>query len=252
MVSPISLTRYLNKILSVSKIPDYGRNGCQFNSKKNVGKVGVAVDACMQTFEAASKFKCDFLIVHHGLFWRGVRDTDGLRAKRLNFLKKKKISLYAAHLPLDLHPKYGNNAVLADLLGVKDKKPFGGYNGVSIGFGGLLPKKTDLHALCNKLKKHTNTKPVSFHFGPKKIRSVAIVSGGGSSALLEAYESGFDCFITGEGSHKNYHQAKELKLNVILGGHYGTETHGVKQLGQLLSHVYGVEYEFIDVPVTLW
>lgn len=248
MVDLNNVIRYLNSILKPRAVPDSSRNGLQFRGKKNVKKIGFAVDACIETFEKANKLGCDLLVVHHGILWKGQRGNDSLeRRKRL--LKRFGLSLYACHLPLDMHPEYGNNIGLARLLELKNLKDFGGYHGVTIGYSG----KTDL-SLKNielNLNKKLKTKSKVLNFSNKKISQVGLVSGGGWSAIPEAIEKRIDLLIVGEAPHHAYHMAKEGNLNLIIAGHYATETLGVKALMKPLKEKFNIQTVFIDVPTGL-
>ena len=83
------------------------------------------------------------------------------------------------------------------------------------------------------------------------METVGVVTGGGGSFIEEAATLGLDAFVTGEGSHHNYFDAVELGVHVLLGGHYRTETFGVKALGEHLAERFGLEARFIDQPTGL-
>ncbi|MBR9690531.1 Nif3-like dinuclear metal center hexameric protein [Candidatus Woesearchaeota archaeon] len=246
----LSITRCLNKLLDVKNVPDTSKNGMQVKAGKEVKKIGFAVDACMEVFAKAKKQKCDLVIVHHGILWKHQKYKKHLE-KRINFLKKNKISLYAAHLPLDKHDKYGNAIVIANILRLKNTNGFGVYEGIPVGFRGELKKKLSVDELSKNVNKLLKTKSKVFNFNKKKIKTVGIVTGGGSSTLQEAIEKKLDCFITGEVVHMIYNYAKESKINMISAGHYATETFGVKALMPILKEKFGVDVVFIDAPTGL-
>ncbi len=243
---------FLNKELKISKIKDSSRNGLQvYCGKKEIVKVGAAVDACLTTFKNAKAKNVDLLIVHHGLIWKGPKYPE-VTKKRTDYLKKNKISLYAAHLPLDLHPKYGNNIRLLGILGLKRAKKFGGYHGVTIGYSGTFEKPKSMEEISEILDKKLQTKSLIYRFGKsEKIKSMCIVSGGGSSAIEEAVRKKMDCFLTGEMNLSAHNRAKDLGLNVIVSGHYATETVGVKALGELLREKFGISVVFVENKVEL-
>jgi len=244
MIKLNSIVRFLNKELKIRKIKDNSKNGLQVRASKNINKVGLATDACMDVFKKAKKLKCNLVIVHHGLFWKKQKDVAGLIKKKVKFLKKNKISVYAAHLPLDKHKKYGNNIILFKLINAKPKKLFGG-----VGYIGNLEKTSNVNTIKKELEKKLKTKCIIWSFGKKKIKKIAIVSGyGGGGNILEAVKKDADLFITGEVSHGSYHRAKEGKINVIAAGHYKTETIGVKSLGKLLKEKFNLKTVFIYSP----
>ncbi len=247
-MDPDKIVRFLNKELRIKKIKDSSRNGLQVRGKKQVKKVGFAVDACLSTFERAKKAKVDLLIVHHGLKWKGQKYRE-LTKKRENFLKKNKISLYGVHLPLDAHHKYGNNIQLCKILNLTKIKKFGAYHGIKIGYKGEFKKLTTINKITKILNKKLKTKSRSYSFGEKQIKSIGIVSGGGSDAIEDSIKEKLDCFLVGEMPWDAYHRTKDYKLNTIVSGHYETETVGVKALMPLLKQKFNIQTIFIDNPI---
>lgn len=246
MVKLNTIVRFLNKELNTRNIPDSSRNGLQVRANSEITKVGFAVDACISTFEKAKKAKCDLIVIHHGLLWKGKKILPKLIEKRVRYLKKNKISLYASHLPLDLHPECGNNMQLAKLLNLNNIRKFGTYHKIYIGYSGKT--NTTIKALERKLNKELKTKCLTLNFGKSKVKSIGIVSGGGKDSFPEAYMKKLDCFLLGEANHRLYHQAKDLKQNVIIAGHYETETVGVKALMPVIKERFKVQTYFIDNP----
>ncbi|MDR2727980.1 MAG: Nif3-like dinuclear metal center hexameric protein [Chitinispirillales bacterium] len=248
-VSRDTIVSFLDKTLRTSEIGDSSINGLQVEGTNEITKVGLAVDACLEAYKLAEKNGCQMVIVHHGMIWDGIKYIRGPLLRQLDFLISNKINLYGSHLPLDLHPTLGNNAHFAKLVGLKNLKPFGMYkNGLYLSVEGAFSKAVTLESVGKMIKEGFGG-PVSYlPFGPKKIRTAALVSGRGSSALAEAVEKGIDLFITGELIHESYTIALEGGINVVCGGHYHTEKSGVQALGRLLSEKFGVESVFLDVP----
>lgn len=246
-----TLCDFLSCTLNLPTIPDYSCNGLQVEGGRTIKRVAVAVDACMETYRYAVKSACEMVLVHHGIIWGGLTKISGSIRAQLKYLLKNDLNLFAAHLPLDLHPALGNNARLSDLLGLKQRKPFGLYKGVMIGFEGIVRTGTTRDDLVDRLCRSLTTECTVLPFGSDSIRRIAIVSGGGSDELNEAIEKGIDCFITGESSHENYHAALEAKINVIYAGHYHTEKAGVLAIGELLEKQFGIETVFCDIPTAI-
>jgi len=252
MVNVKEIAKYLDEELKVKEIEDHSNNGLQVENSGTVDKVGFAVDANIETFEKAAKAGCQMLVVHHGLIWDGIKYVTGLDYSRVKNLINNDLALYGAHLPLDAHPKYGNNAQLAKLLSLKDIKEFGEYNGSAIGFiGEFSGTLTDVKK--NLEKNDIDTK--CWEFGKKdsdEVKKIAIVSGGGMLSIREATEVGADLLLTGDASkYSAYSWGKELGLTIIIGGHYKTEVWGVKALMPIIKEKFNVEVEFIDVPTPL-
>ena len=234
------------------KTADSSLNGIQVdNDGSEIKKIAFAVDVGMEVFRRAKDAGAGMLFVHHGFFWGAPLRLEGSHRERIKFLLDHNIALYAAHLPLDQHPTLGNCAVLAKLLGITEKEPFGLYNGQKIGYKGKLSIPLTVEDAVKKIS-FMNRPPLGvLPFGKKESLSAAIVSGGGAKIALEALEEGIDLFVSGEASHSVYHQALEGGLNVIAGGHYSTEVWGVRHVMEECVNKLGVDTEFIDVPTGL-
>ena len=237
----------MNTTLRIKKIKDSSVNGLQVRSRKGVQihTVGFAVDACRSTFEKAFALDVDLLVVHHGIKWRPQKDWE-LEHRRTAYLNKHDMALYAVHLPLDLHEEYGNNIQLCRLLEVQKPWKFGRYHGVKIGYAGTFFTATTLDSVASKLKKRLRTSIRVHRFGKDRVRSIGIVSGGGGSMLKEACESQLDCFLVGEIDLAVYNAAREYGMNLIVAGHYATETIGVQALMPLVRDAFGVDTVFVD------
>lgn len=229
---------------------DCSNNGLQVEASTEVTKVAFAVDACLATFQQAAAVGAELLVVHHGLSWgSGVRRFKGCIGWRLAELFRNGVSLYACHLPFDAHPTLGNNAGLAAMLGLQDPQPFFQYGGGSIGLHGGLAAPTSLEALADILNRKLPTTCRLFPIEKQGLVSrVGVVSGGGADAIPECQELGLDCLVTGEMEHKFYHEARESGIAVIGGGHYATETVGVKLVMQRIQADLGLECVFLDAP----
>jgi len=227
-------------------------NGIQVdNDGSPVRKIAFGVDAAMETFEQAANAGAGMLFVHHGIFWGTPSRVAGNLRRRIKFLIEHNICLYAVHLPLDQHLEFGNNAVIARLLGLENLELFGLYHGVKIGYKGTFPKPLTVDEAVKKISFMNRPPAGVFPFGKKKCLTAGIVSGGSSKNAADAAEEGIDLFITGESSHSIYHECLEAKLNVIAGGHYSTETWGVQAIMRHCSAELGIETEFIDIPTGL-
>ncbi|NMC58993.1 MAG: Nif3-like dinuclear metal center hexameric protein [Candidatus Methanofastidiosa archaeon] len=245
------LVNFMDEYLKVNEIDDVSANGLQIEGKKEVKKICLCVDGSLESFKEASKIKADMLIVHHGLIWGGLKSIRGLVKERIAFLIENKISLYASHLPLDMHSEVGNNIQLTKLLNLSNPEQFGSYHGLKIGFKGKYENPKSINDISQILEKYLPAKTESFQFGSDRIKSVGIVSGGGSSVFEDCIKEGLDLFITGESSHTIYHDAKEAGINLIFAGHYATEKLGVMALGKKIEEKFGLKTEFIDIPTGL-
>lgn len=231
---------------------DNSLNGVQVdNDGGAVRKIAFGVDAAMETFQQAAAINAGALFVHHGLFWGSPLRIARNTRQRIKFLLDHNICLYAAHLPLDQHPKFGNNAVMAELLGLENIEPFGVYHGRKIGYKGTFAKPVSIDEAVKKISFMGRPALGVYPFGKKEISSAAVVSGGAASIAREAIEENVDLFITGESSHQVYHDCLEGRLNMIAGGHYSTEVWGLQSVMRHCQTGLGIDVEFIDVPTGL-
>jgi len=235
------ITKFLDELLGNEKTEDpYTKNGLQVQGKEDVKKIGFAVDACMESFNELKV--CDMIVVHHGLFWPSIDKVTGNNCERLRFLLDNQISLYSSHIPLDVHSQIGNNAIMMDIIGAK-KKYFKGF----VCFG-EYEKVKDINQIKKKIDERINPASVMLPFGKKEIKKVSVCSGGGYSLIGTAVDEGADLYITGEGSHTIYHYAKESRINIILAGHYKTETLGIRKLMEVAGKKLNIETVFTDIP----
>jgi dinuclear metal center YbgI/SA1388 family protein len=251
------LTDYLDGYLRIREVPDYSDalNGLQVENSGRVGRIVATVDATLEAISglgAPTPGASVLHLVHHGLFWDGHQPVTGRRYRRLRALLERDAALYSAHLPLDLHPEVGNNAVLARRLGLGETSPFGSYKGVAIGVAGGAPADaSNREALATKLAKVLGIAPQAVRLvpgGPAEVQRVGVITGGAGSMIAQARDAGCDTFLTGEGALHHYHDAMELGVNALFAGHYATETVGVQALAEHLGAHFGLPWEFHDHP----
>lgn len=244
-----ALVDYLDGYLSIPDHPDYrtALNGLQVQGPDEVTRIAAAVDTSEAVIRHAVEEGAQLLLVHHGLFWDGLRPLTGRRYRKVAGLLSGGVALYSAHLPLDGHPEVGNCILLARALGVEVEGRFGEYEGSPIGWWGT-PSEWEREELMARCEKVLDGPVQLLDGGPEKLRKVAVVTGGGGSFIEAAARAGVDTLVTGEGSHHTFVDAHELGLNVIYGGHYRTETFGVKALAEHLGERFSLEWVFLDHP----
>lgn len=250
------LDSYFNSFLHRENFPgDPSRNGIQIQNsapdEKQITKVAFAVDACAATAEAAAAQGAQVLFVHHGLFWGDCSVITGVHYKRIAAFLKNDVALCAYHIPLDANEKVGNNAGLAERIGLRKVEPFGEWRGMSIGVKGVLPRPTALSELAGRVMLPGEKPLAVLGFGVREIRTVGIISGGAGEDVVQAAAAGLDAFITGVFEHEQYHYAEEAGINVLAGGHYQTETVGVNLVRAKLEKEKHIATVFIDIPTGL-
>lgn len=244
----LELERLLNEKLSTDRINDYAPNGLQVEGKAEIKKIITGVTASQALIDYAVAQQADAVLVHHGYFWKSENPCiRGMKGKRIKTLLVNDINLYGYHLPLDVHPELGNNAKLAQLLGIDDLQPL--ENGsTSIPVWGRLKEPVTAEAFAQRIEQVLQRKPlICTENGPHLIRKIGICTGGGQGYIDLAVAQGCDAFITGEVSEQTIHSAREQGIHFFAAGHHATERYGIKALGEWLAAEYGLDVEFKDI-----
>jgi dinuclear metal center YbgI/SA1388 family protein len=245
MMNNLDLENLINGELNCAAFQDYAPNGLQVEGRAQVQRIVTGVTACQALLDAAVQQQADAIVVHHGYFWKNeAPSVRGMKRNRLKTLLSHDINLYGYHLPLDAHPVLGNNAQLAQMLGVR----------VTGAIEPLLPQgefdqPLSGSALQQRLEQRLGR--TVLHCGddaPTLIRRVAWCTGGGQDFIDSAARFGVDAFISGEVSEKTIHVARETGIHFFAAGHHATERGGVKALGEWLAQQHGFEVTFIDIP----
>lgn len=251
------LAHFLDTTLHIGGVPDYPNavNGVQLANAKNIEQIATAVDFSTDTVNGAIDAGARLLLVHHGMFWGGVQPITAHRHKRLSALITHDVAVYAAHLPLDVHPEIGNNALLAKRLGLTPSGGFAKFQTIDVGLSGDADLPTRIIAeRAEELAQEHGGRLVATPFdGDRITRRWGVCTGAGadSSTLREAAQRGIDTVIVGEGPHHTAVEARELGIVVLYAGHYATETLGVRALGERLASAFGMTSTFIDAPTGL-
>jgi dinuclear metal center YbgI/SA1388 family protein len=246
-----AIVHYCDTELRTKETQDYERasNGLQVENRGTVSRIAAAVDASLTTVKMAVAAGANLLVVHHGLFWSPAHPWTGKRYEMIRVLVENDCAVYSSHLPLDAHPRLGNNAILFSKLRLKKPSRFFFERGQFLGVKGR--QRISRGELAVRLQNATGAEPLIVPGGPKICGSIGIVTGGAGSELKKAVAEGVDTFITGEGPHWTYALAEELGVNVLYGGHYATETFGVKALAAELSRKFRIPWLFLDHPTGL-
>jgi dinuclear metal center YbgI/SA1388 family protein len=235
---------YANELLETHRFPEYGPPGLQVVGADEVTKIACGVSSSKELFERAAAAGAQLVIVHHGIFWRNEPVwIDRRQRGRLQALFAADLSLAAYHLALDAHAEIGNNALLADALGVTDDR----CAFAEVGVGGCLHEPWAVDALVGRLRDVVGRDPLVFAHGPEQVQRVAICSGGAGGELIRAAHEGYDALLTGEPEEPSLQTARELGIHFVAAGHEATERLGVQALSQRLADRFGLDWEFIPV-----
>ena len=244
----VAIESYLNDFLQISHFKDYCPNGLQVQGKKNIKTIVTGVTASLELIEEAIKAKADAILVHHGWFWKNDDSRIvGQLHKRLALLMQHELNLFAYHLPLDQHPKVGNNVQLAKVLGFHIEGQSKENDLVWFGKPSKN-KKLLLKELSEQLETKLNRKPLVIGDLNKEIKKVAWCTGGAQGYIQIAANLDADVYISGEISEQTTHASNELDIAYISAGHHATESYGVKALGKHLAQELGIRHIHIDVP----
>ena len=240
----------LDTYLDIKNFPDDNAyNGLQVEGVSEVNSIVFTADAGIETFRMAVALHADMIVVHHGIFWKGIDPSvKGRTKERVTTLLDHGISLYAVHLPLDKHPDIGNNAQLLKILGFRKDKPFGWYKGEQISFTGVVDMPKTIDQIVEDIQDSLAPHCVVLPFGKREIKTIAVMSGGaGYSSLNQALDAGVDLYLSGE-PIECYHEVKDAGFNVIFAGHHATEIVGVRALAEVVKDKLAIQTQFIDLP----
>ena len=235
----------MNSLLEVGRLRDYGPNGLQVEGRAEVRRIVCGVTASRALIEAALREQADAIVVHHGLFWRGHdgRITGWLKA-RLQLLLGAEVSLFAYHLPLDAHPRFGNNAQLGLRLGLEADGRFGEQE---LGFIGSLADAPALDVFARRVERALARAPLVVAGDGRPLRRVAWCTGGAQGYFEAAIAAGADAYLTGEISEPQAHYARETGVAFLACGHHASERYGVQALAAHVAAQFGLEHAFVDI-----
>ncbi len=257
-----ALVNYANSVLGPERFKDYGPNGLQVEGAANITRLVSGVTASLALIEYAIQTQAQALLVHHGLFWRNQNGTvTGWMKKRLAALLAHDINVLAYHLPLDAHPVYGNNAQLAQCLGLEVQGSFGEQNLGLLGrmkpLEGREAQSTatnpslSLQGLLSRIEHQLKRKPLSIEppgfDGSAPLGVVSWCSGGAQGYFESAVQAGARVFITGEISEPQLHLARECGVAFVACGHHASERGGARAFGAHLAEHFSLDYEFVDI-----
>ena len=245
MISLPELETYCTELLSAEQFKDYCPNGLQVDAGRHeISRIVSGVTASMALIDQAAEQQADLMLVHHGWFWRNEpAPLTGVKGRRVRELLRHGINLMAYHLPLDAHPKLGNNRRLGDKLGFMDHAPL--EEGGLVWGGSMTPLSADEFAA--HLEQTLQRPPLHLPGGPTTISRVAWCTGAAQGEIETAASLGFDAFISGEVSESSTHLAHELGIHYFSAGHHATERYGVQALGEHLAEKFGLQHRYIEV-----
>lgn len=247
-ISNLQLLNVLNDLLQPEKVKDYCPNGLQVEGKVEIQKLITGVTATEALIDAAIDMQADAILVHHGYFWKGENPViKGMKKRRLSKLLQHDINLYAYHLPLDMHPSLGNNAMLGEIMGIQIDAGLEANNPHSVAVQGRYSQPISINTLKDRLSKGLQRSLLHEPGNTDLIETVAWCTGGGQGYIELAAEQQVDAYVTGEVSEQTIHVAREMGIHFIAAGHHATERYGVKAVGEYLQESLELDVHFIDI-----
>ena len=240
------LSAFLDNLLEPERFQDYCPNGLQVEGKNEIHRLVTGVTASQALVDEAIKRRADAILVHHGYFWRGEQPSlTGMKARRIRSLLSADINLFAYHLPLDWHPRVGNNVTLGEIMGVEGCGPLNPADTNTPVFKGRLSPEITVQTLAARLLDGLGLEPLVI--GEGNVNSIAWCTGAGQGYLDAAADAGADVFVTGEVSEQSVHTARERGIAFIAAGHHATERYGVQALGAEAAKCLGITHDFIGI-----
>lgn len=247
MIARDELAGYLSGTLDITRFRDYCPNGLQVEGRAQIGRIVTGVTASVALLEAAITQGADAILVHHGYFWRGEdMRVIGQKHRRLKLLLTHDVNLFAYHLPLDMHPEFGNNAQLARRLGLRAESRFGDD---ALGWLGEMDDAAvdTVGALAERVTQRLGRAPLIIGDPAQKLGKIGWCTGAAQSMLGNAVEAGASVYLSGEISEPTVHLAREAGVAYLACGHHATERYGVQALGAHLAETFGIAHDFIDI-----
>jgi dinuclear metal center YbgI/SA1388 family protein len=252
-----TIAGHLDAMLGTEAVPDYpgAFNGVQLSNQGPITRIAASVDVSRRVIDAAIRSGANLLLVHHGMMWGAPQRITGATYDRLRLLMAHNVAVYASHLPLDAHPKFGNNVLLAQTLGLEPTGGFARYRTIDVGVRGECDEETvQLFSRAAEFARLHGGVARSTEISPgRRTRRWGICTGAGASSetLVEAQTLELDTLIVGEGPHHTAVSADDAGLVVIYAGHYATETLGVQALAGHLTSTFDIPSVFIAAPTGL-
>lgn len=203
------------------------------NENATVNKIIFALDATEDVLNQAVESGADLIITHHPVIFRPLSAvTQSTLAYKL---VKNNISIISAHTNYDIAVD-GVNDILCKTVGFDF---FEKVEGVCLNIG-VFNKEMPLEDFISKIKSSLHGE-IRYSKIDRPIRKVLVCSGAGSDFLKRVNEFDCDALLTGDGSHHNFLDAKEMGLSLICAGHFETEMIAVEPLKNKIENKFNIE-----------
>jgi putative NIF3 family GTP cyclohydrolase 1 type 2 len=199
------------------------------------------------------------IFTHHPMdFETSGRGLWPIGAEWLARLREKRISLYAAHAPLDCHETVSTSRSLARAIGVPAEHTFAMYFGGHAGVYGEV-EPVPFGAFLERVKSGVGIEHLERKEHSQTVHRVAVVAGGAAypGLMEEALEVGCDTYVTGDFQVRHGGEWAEqnrphfdafvgsVPLNLIGASHYATESLVLRQEMLGVFNSLGLQAEFV-------
>ncbi len=252
MIDLHTLVAYTDALLECGRFDDYAPNGLQVEGRHQVRRLVAGVTACQRLLEVARAQEADAVLVHHGYFWRNESPrVVGMKRRRLAILLEAQLNLLAYHLPLDAHPRWGNNVQLGRRLGLRVLGTLDLPGTQGLVWHGELPQSMTAEEFGRLVAERLDRRPLLVAGGLSPIRRLAWCTGGAPHYFQAVAEVGapiaVDAYLTGEASEPVTHVARETGVHFFAAGHHATERYGVHALAAHLAEHFSLEWTYVEV-----
>lgn len=222
---------------------DYDNAGLQVGDPEmEVTGALLCLDATEEIIDEALDRRCNMIVSHHPLIFKGIKSLTGRTAVERMVIKaiKNDIAVYSAHTNLDSALE-GVSYEMAHALGLENLKvlePKSDNPSTGLGIIGTTPTVPKLEFL-RLIKETFNVKALRYSGQSPQIviRKVALCGGAGASMIKDAVQAGADIFITGD---IKYHDYTTYGLDIILVdvGHFESEFDATKILSRIIREKF--------------
>ncbi len=244
MTTVNDILKYIESIAPPYMKESWDNVGLLCGSKSTpVTKVLVALDPFEGVCREAADVGAQLIVTHHPLIFQPTKSvTDETSIGRsIMYLCRHGISAINAHTNLDCAPG-GVNDVLAAKLGLENIEVLSpsGTDAEGNPWGLLhtgIVAEQPLEAFLTSVKENLGCAGLRY-VGSKNVRKVAVGGGSCAGAMMEAYFTGCDTFVTADIKYNQFWDAHDLGMNLIDAGHFHTENPIVTVLAEKLQAAF--------------
>lgn len=226
-MKPDALAAKIEEIAPLQLQESWDHSGWQLKlTDGDLQRVLIALEINEQVIEEAAAKGAEVILTHHPLLFSPVREIDCGTVTGNNLIKliRYGISVYASHTPFD-KCEGGNNDEIGALLKLREVQPM---EGEAEGFCrcGQLPYSMTAAEFADYAAEALGISKKYFSFAGTPgdmVQKIGWCSGAGAEFLDAAFDAGCDLFLTGDVKYHTAQHAREIGMNLLDCGHYGTE-----------------------------